>query len=188
MQPTQKRQLVITPFAIERQAGAFPPEIAYGLGAFEDTRQRTFGALEGLSEAELDWHPPTESGANSLATLLYHLAVIEADWVYADIVQKWPDGLVALLPWDARDAQGRLTAVTALSLDEHKQRLARVRAFTVEAYAQMSAEGYRQPRIGPDYDTTPEWVLHHLMQHEAVHRGEMLVVRDLFRHTFDVVL
>jgi hypothetical protein len=26
------------------------------------------------------------------------------------------------------------------------------------------------------------------MQHEAVHRGEMDVVRELFRHSFDAVL
>jgi uncharacterized damage-inducible protein DinB len=24
-----------------------------------------------------------------------------------------------------------------------------------------------------DYETTPEWVLHHLMQHEAEHRGQI---------------
>ena len=186
MQPPHKRQLVITPFASEGRALA--PGIAAGLGAFEETRLRTWGALEGVSAAELDWNPSVESGTNSLGTLLYHLAAIEADWVYADLVQQWPAELAALFPWDVRDAQGRLTVVTGLSLNEHKQRLERVRAFTVEAYAPMSAEAFQQTRSNPDYDVTPEWVLHHLMQHEAAHRGEMGVVRELFRHSFDAVL
>jgi uncharacterized damage-inducible protein DinB len=28
-------------------------------------------------------------------------------------------------------------------------------------------------RIFPQYEVSPEWVLHHLSQHEAEHRGEI---------------
>jgi uncharacterized damage-inducible protein DinB len=27
--------------------------------------------------------------------------------------------------------------------------------------------------MAPPYDVTPEWVLHHLMQHEAEHRSQI---------------
>jgi hypothetical protein len=29
----------------------------------------------------------------------------------------------------------------------------------------------------PDYEVTPEWVLHHLCQHEAEHRAEIAALR-----------
>jgi uncharacterized damage-inducible protein DinB len=29
----------------------------------------------------------------------------------------------------------------------------------------------------PPYDVTPEWVLHHLMQHEAEHRSQIGALR-----------
>jgi uncharacterized damage-inducible protein DinB len=28
-----------------------------------------------------------------------------------------------------------------------------------------------------EYDVTPEWVLHHMMQHEAEHRGQIGALR-----------
>jgi uncharacterized damage-inducible protein DinB len=33
------------------------------------------------------------------------------------------------------------------------------------------------PRERPDYDVTPAWVLHHLMQHEAEHRSQISGIR-----------
>ena len=32
----------------------------------------------------------------------------------------------------------------------------------------------------PDYDVTPEWVLNHLVQHEAEHRAEIAITRAVF--------
>ena len=189
MQPPTKRQLLIpsSPSGFfDRFAGA--PEIGRMLAALEEVRHRTWAVLDGVSEAELDWHPPAETGANSLGTLLYHIALIEADWVYADIVQYWPPDLLALLPWEVRDEKGRLTVVAGLDVAEHRQRLDRVREFVHAAYANLPAEHFHQPCATADYDVTPAWALHHLMQHEAEHRGEMRIVRELFRHSFDTVL
>jgi uncharacterized damage-inducible protein DinB len=41
----------------------------------------------------------------------------------------------------------------------------------------MTLQDFRRPRQLPEYDVTPEWILHHLMQHEAEHRGEMGILR-----------
>ena len=70
-----------------------------------------------------------------------------------------------------KDDQGRLTIVSGVSLDEHWQRLNLVRGPLLETYKKMSLDDYRRPRAFDAYDVTPEWVLHHLMQHEAEHRG-----------------
>jgi uncharacterized damage-inducible protein DinB len=36
---------------------------------------------------------------------------------------------------------------------------------------------FRRVRRLSDCDVTPEWVIHHLMQHEAEHRGEIAALR-----------
>jgi hypothetical protein len=53
------------------------PEIGRWLWALEDERKRTKARLEGLPSELIDWPPPF--GENSIGTLLYHIALIEAD-------------------------------------------------------------------------------------------------------------
>jgi uncharacterized damage-inducible protein DinB len=41
----------------------------------------------------------------------------------------------------------------------------------------MSLAEFRRPRQGPSYTVTPEWVIHHLTQHEAEHRGQIVQLK-----------
>ena len=156
-----------------------PPEIGRGLWALEDMRRRTKQALAELDESTLDWLPPT--GGNSIGTLLYHLAAIELDYLYSDVLEApepWPEAVMRLFPVDVRDAHGRLTRVSGVPLTEHIERLDMVRAQLLATLREMSLEEYRRPRTLPDYQVTPEWVVHHLSQHEAEHRGHLALVRS----------
>jgi uncharacterized damage-inducible protein DinB len=141
---------------------AATPEIGRWLWALEDTRRRTKEALAGLAPAALAWAPP--GGGNSIGTLLYHLALIEAGYLYDDVVglRAYPDEAAALSPSPDRDDGGALTAVRAVALDAHLRRL----------------DDVRRPRALPGYTITPEWTLHHVMQHEAEHRGQIMTLRD----------
>jgi uncharacterized damage-inducible protein DinB len=42
----------------------------------------------------------------------------------------------------------------------------------------MDLADFRRIRSLPEYDVTPEWVLHHLMQHEAEHRSQIGGLKD----------
>jgi uncharacterized damage-inducible protein DinB len=44
----------------------------------------------------------------------------------------------------------------------------------------MTDDEFSRPRSLPAYDVSPAWVLHHLAQHEAEHRGEIgsIIARD----------
>jgi uncharacterized damage-inducible protein DinB len=154
-------------------------EIGRWLWALEDGRRRTKEALVGIDPRAVDWAPP--EGGNSIGTILYHLALIEADWLYVEVLEQesYPDEVAALLPHVARDARGRLTRVQSVGLDEHLGRLDAIRARLLAAFREMSVEEFRRKRSLPHYDVTPEWVLHHLMQHEAEHRGQIGVLREL---------
>jgi hypothetical protein len=111
--------------------------------------------------------------------VLYHLAGIEADWLYAEVLEQpeFPAEIVALFPHEVRDGQGHLSQVTGYSLAEHLQRLAVVRGLLLDVFEAKDLAEFRRVRALPYYDVTPEWVLHHLMQHEAEHRNQIGALR-----------
>jgi uncharacterized damage-inducible protein DinB len=85
---------------------------AVGCGQLQDARRRTLrdvGELN-LTQALLDWLPGGVE--NSIGTTLYHLADIEADWLYVEVLeQPLPPELAALFPYPTRDDEGLLTQV-----------------------------------------------------------------------------
>ena len=157
----------------------YAADVGRWLWALEDTRAETLRGLDGLAQAALDWTPP--EGGDSIGSLLYHIALIEMDWLYTEVLEDrelWPPELRALFPLDARDAAGHLSAVAGEPLAAHLDRLARVRTHLLDAFRGMDAGEFRRARRLPRYDVTAEWVLHHLIQHEAEHRGHIGLLRS----------
>jgi uncharacterized damage-inducible protein DinB len=159
----ERRRLVVEPPA------GVAPEVGPWLWALEDCRQLTLEELASVGDPDVD--RPGADGT-SIGTLLYHLAMIEADWLYEEIlVQPWPPTIVALFPHRTRDSEGRLTRVTGEPLAAHLHRLAAVRSELRATLGAISAAEWHRVRELPSYDVTPGWVAHHLLQHEAEHRG-----------------
>ena len=156
----------------------FHPEVGRLVWMLEAARFRLYdrlGELEDLNTAVLDWQP--EYGGNSIGTLLYHIAAIEIDWLYCEVLENpFPPDVEALLPYPVRDENERLTAVTGESLVQHRQRLDQCRKHLINTYQNMSVEAFRTLHHFEHYDVTPEWVLHHLIQHETEHRGQITEV------------
>ena len=166
----EKRQNTITPYPSKEA------EIGRWLGAFQDARQRTLEQLEGLFQPVIDWLPPDDE--SSIGTVLYHIALIEADWLYEEVlVQPIPAEVEALFPFHHRDSQGRLTQIQGYTLEQYLTLLDRVRSQLLAVYARMDLSDFRRVRSLEPYDVTPEWVLHHLMQHEAEHRSQIGALR-----------
>jgi hypothetical protein len=163
---TEREVLVLEPIADA-------PEVGRWLSALEDGRGDTLRELEGISEDMLDVQPP--GAENSIGTTLYHVALVEADWLFDDIfgIRLNDSELAAWFPLADRDAAGVLTDVAGESLADHLQRLAAVRQVLVERLRPMSVEDFHAPRARERYDVSPAWVVHHLAQHEAEHRSEI---------------
>lgn len=152
------------------------PEIGSWLWAMQDARQRTIETLEDLNPDAINWRPPNNE--STIGTVLYHMAAIEADWLYVEVLeQELPLDVAALFPYETRDEQGHLTQVQGVGLAQHIDRLETVRRLLLDAYQQMDLTDFRRARSFPQYDVTPEWVLHHLMQHEAEHRSQIGALR-----------
>jgi uncharacterized damage-inducible protein DinB len=157
-------------------------EAAAWIWAIEDTRARTLRTLAEVTQRELD---ATVESNDSISTQLYHLALIEADYLCMDVMGRseyLPD-LAQVLPFPVRDSAGRLTVITGETLRQHLERLAVVRRSLIAVFARMSSGQFRARRALPEwgYEISPEWALHHLMQHEAEHRGDIAFSLNLIR-------
>jgi uncharacterized damage-inducible protein DinB len=153
--------------------------IAPWVAALEEARLRTLSILDGMDESLLDWQP--HHGEGSIASLLYHIAAIEIDWLYSDILEgaTFSRGVAQWFPYDVRNDQGQLTKVRGEDLAKHLVRLAVCRTQLLAVLKTMTVEDFQRLRTIGNYQVTPEWVLHHLLQHEAEHRGEIASIRKL---------
>jgi hypothetical protein len=156
------------------------PEVGRWLSAMEDARRDTVRELSEVTSAMLDWRP--DAPLNSIGTLLYHIALIETSWLLDDILEgeAGPDWLQALLPYEDRDGTGRLIQVDGQPIATHLGRLGSVRRYLLERLRPMSNDDFHRVRRLQSYDAAPDWVLHHLLQHEAEHRSHIAWLRDTF--------
>ncbi|MFN8372161.1 MAG: DinB family protein [Anaerolineae bacterium] len=171
MSESKRERLALEP------AADCDPVIAVALWGLQDARRRTGEALHHVNPAALEWQ--LNGGGHSIATLLYHIAAIELDWLHSDVAEgKLPEDIWQLFPHDVRDANGKLTIVKGETLESLWSRLEQVRALLLTTFKRMTLDEYRRPRVLERYEVTPEWVLYHLMQHEAEHRDELRRLRQ----------
>ncbi len=163
---------------VVRPTPGVEPELGAALWMLDDTRARTLNAIGGISPSQVDAIPI--GGGNTIGALLYHIAAVEMDWLYRDILeQPLPDWTGPLFPQEVREEGGRLTPVRGIPLDEHLDRLAQVRAHLHSDLEGLSSDEFRRARDVEQGGGTPEWILHHLREHEAEHRGQIQEIRTV---------
>lgn len=162
-------------------------EIGVWLWALQDARRRTNEEIAKLSEAMIDWQP--DHGDSTIGSVLYHIALIEADWLYDEVLglDAYPEPAASLLPYPHRTKQGLLTPVLGQDLAQHCARLEQVRELLLATFNQMDLADFRRVRELAAYAVTPEWVLHHLCQHEAEHRSQIGSLRIAFERVLSSV-
>jgi uncharacterized damage-inducible protein DinB len=153
----------------------YAPEIGRWLWALQDVRQRyTLRLIKDLDERLIDWEGP-DGQENAIGSLLYHIADVEMGWLYGEVMglTEPPPAVMQLLPLPGREPGGkRLTRVLGVPLAQHVERLDRTREIFLKELAGMSPAEWRKLRPDPqggDYEATPEWVVFHLVEHEAGH-------------------
>lgn len=157
---------------LDAEAGVVP-EVGRWLAAMEDARRDTLAELEGITPDVVDARPP--GSENSIGTSLYHVALIEADWLVDDLLGQPLETteLARLFPYDVRDERGILQGVLGVALEDHLDRLARVRATLRREIGALSLDDFLAVRARDGYDVSGAWIVHHLLQHEAEHRSEI---------------
>ncbi|KMJ57469.1 damage-inducible protein DinB [Bacillus sp. LL01] len=157
----------------------YEPEIGRSLWCLEDVRTNLTKRLTGISQTQLD----KKSGdRQSIGSLLYHIAYVEAGWLYGEVMEKeeWDPEINALFKLDGWP-DGKLVHVEGDSLEDHFHRLSKVREVLLSHFRSMDLEDWRKARVLDEYDVTPEWVIYHLVEHEAHHRGQIFQLLREFR-------
>ncbi len=156
-----------------------PPEIARWIWVLTDTRERTIASLRGVDQDLLDREP---HHGNSIASLLYHIAVIELSYLYEDILGLgWCEELSTMVDHGVREEDGHLVRVRGETLQRHLERLEASRSLLIGTLVEMKPEELPRTRITADYTISTEWALHHLVQHEAQHRGQIELTRLIYK-------
>jgi uncharacterized damage-inducible protein DinB len=153
------------------------PETGLWLAALHDTRQRMREVLTRLPDELVDQVPP--SGGSTIGALLYHIAIVEADWLFDEILGTIDtDFPKDIFPVEMREDGNTLTWFSGETLAQHLARLKTIRAMLVETVSGMSRAQLHELHERSSYDVSTAWVLHHLMQHEAEHRSQIGAVRE----------
>lgn len=161
------------------------PEVGRWLWGMEEARRGLLESVEGLDPELLDWRGPGGDD-NSIGSLLYHIALIETSWLYDDILMRpYPEDISALFPHTHRTRDGRLTHVPDVALDEHLERLGRVRRRFIDLIGPMDPDEWNRVRApdGEGYAVSPAWVVYHLVEHEAGHLFEVRAIVRRWRGT-----
>jgi len=148
------------------------PEIGRWLWGLAEVRQRTLRLVSDIDQSLLDWRG-SDGSENSNGSLLYHIALVEMSWLYLDLLQQeFPPEVSQLFPYPMADPNGKVSHVPDVSLKEHLQRLNTTREIALSIFQKMNLEEWhrlRPPVNDQPYETTPEWAVFHLIEHEAGH-------------------
>ena len=158
------------------------PELTLVVEYLDYQRETVLAKTEGLTQAQLiQTHPPS---ALTLAGLLYHLALVEEDWMevrFAGLPEREP---WASVDWEA-DPDWEFRTAESLDpqqlRDRYRQACERSRLIVVAASGpdQLSAHTLRDGR-----HFSLRWVLLHLIEETARHAGHA----DFLREALDGVV
>ncbi len=158
------------------------PLVARYLTMLADCRKQTIETIKSLRYDLLYWR--RNQFDSNISDLLYHIALVEADWLFVDVLETTiPRDLSEHLAYEDRDEQGRLVHIGAEELEASLERMDKVRAALNRTFSKMDLAEFRRLRKSERREVSPEWVLHHLLQHEAEHRGQINLLKRLGSET-----
>jgi DinB superfamily len=156
------------------------PEIGRWLWALQEARGKTLALVQDMDQATLDWEGP-DGGENAIGSILYHVALAEMEWLFLNLMQQnVPESIHEGFPHPAEDAEGRLSRVIGVPLEEHLDRLHSSRELLLAATQPMSIKEWRRsrrPLDRRDREVSPEWVVFHLLEHEAGHGFQISAIK-----------
>jgi uncharacterized damage-inducible protein DinB len=162
----------------------FSPQIGRYVAQLTETRDELLRYATTLTPEQLSWHPTDNT--ESIGTQLLHVAVIEWSWVFEEIFQRpdtdydgWEEALPLRL--GLPQVQGKpITYFTDRLERVRNEALGALKGLTDDDLARVVSTPVPEGAEPPKEVFTIDWVLFHLVHHEAHHAGQIeLLVRLL---------
>jgi len=156
----------------------------YLIGIVEDARVTTLQRVAGVGVQELHWQ--YREGWNSIAALLSHITAIEHFFRIVFIEkreltdaenERWIAGL------DMGEHLPKL--ITGEPLESYIDGLAESRRSLLEALRPLTFERFseRLEAYDPETGSNLAWILYHMAEDEVHHRGQISLLRKLYKET-----
>ncbi len=143
---TERERLVLDPAGGDAEIGRW-------LSAFEEVRHDTMQILREIPVEVVDSEPG--DGGDTVGTVLYHVALVEVDWVFSDVLDQQDRIPRDLFPFEDRIEDGQLMPVLGESTERHLDRLAQTRTLVLDVLRSMSPEDYHRAHARERFDVRP---------------------------------
>jgi uncharacterized damage-inducible protein DinB len=166
-------------------------EVASFFAQLDDLNRRLLEDLRGIRAAELSWQPAR--GQNTIGMLLAHMAIVEVFWTQVALERAAPRDIDRALGLGVDDDGMPLARNAAppaglrgRSLAWFARHLRRARAFARRSFARCSPadlerDVIRVRRTGERARVNLRWILYHVLEHQAGHHGQVLLLRHQYR-------
>ena len=166
------------------EAGSF-------LAQLDDLSARMFADLRGLTPADLAFQ--LRPGTNTIGMLLIHCAGAEVHWLLTATTGTGEAAIRKALGIGVDDDGIPLTAkgrppvhLRGWALADYRKLHDRARRFSHKALANMSPADVSRGKArlrwnGEKQVMNTRWILYHVLEHQAGHYGQMLLLRHVLR-------
>jgi uncharacterized damage-inducible protein DinB len=155
------------------------PRVALLYSMMDKVRGRLLSRIESLSDVDIDYSPHGRS-IETIGTLLFHIAAVEWSWIFEDIGGKEMDYEKWKQAFPLREGIDQLTGqVVKFYLD----RLSEVRQEVHEWLKSIDDDELDRLIDLGHAEVSIEWVLFHLIEHEAMHIGQISVLSRMYDET-----
>lgn len=165
----------------------FSREIGFYLSAWEKTRAELREIAADLSNEELSQRLTPK--AHQIGALILHLGESEAGWIHQIIAGKELDEEAKkFVHWcDTTETDFAEKGYSARDCIERIDKISEMSREILAKFADEDLErlfGY-QRSSGEHVEVSLRWVLHHLIDHEAHHKGQISLMKRLLRESQD---
>jgi uncharacterized damage-inducible protein DinB len=155
--------------------GDLSPRVALLFSMMVRTRGRLLRVVEDLTDSEIDYSPDMKK-IETIGTLLLHIAAVEWSWIFEDIdgeemdYEKWKHAFAL---------REEIPQLTKQGLQFYIDRLIEVRS---DVFARLrnldDSKLHKLVDVG-SAEVSIEWILFHLLEHEALHIGQISLLSRL---------
>ena len=154
------------------------PRVSHWYSMLQEVRERLLNIVGDLNEEVLDF-TPDERNFETIGTLLLHIAAIEWSWVFEDIdglemdYNKFKHAFALRSDVDIPQIKGKKKQFYLNQLKEVReevfQRLAKFSDDDLDKVVESNSDKF-----------SIEWVLFHILEHETMHIGQILLLKRLY--------